>query len=1054
MNSHNSYNPTECSARELQVLTDSGIDMVQGMCIGRSALIVSWIALWLLGLVVPCRAHSGDSLPVKIELFEGMGSKRKVTPRATRDAKTAADDGDLADGNDDTVPEAYQGVRAVTNDQAPDRVYRAPAFGLHRLPFKYDETGVRLLPKGPIVLRASATLSLTQGKHRFVIRTREDASLIVDGKLLGKVNVIALPSDGHNPVRELPNLMVPSLKEFAPGNTELVVSFSADGNPHTFTLETVIGRSGRRPDLGVLAVAVAGPGEDNFRLLGGSRDYQFSDEGWEEYVTELDAYYAELNAQERAEQSARETEYWRRRHDFAKSFIEERNQLEPPAVGDSIPVNNGIDQFVGRQIETAALQHVARHENEQASRPAGRVLFNTDILPILKANCLKCHGHQEKGSLKLDSRSGVLAGGESGEPAVVPGHPERSSLIEMVTAREMPPKGRKLDKQEIELLTRWIQQGADWEQEQSQTIASTHHPTLEELRAAELTPLPKTDDLSFLRRVTLDTVGVIPTEEEVREFRTDNDPERRSRTIDRLLDDPRWADHWVPFWQDILAENPNIVKPNLNNTGAFRWWIYESFYDNKPMDQFVTDLVRMRGDGYIGPAGFGIATQNDAPMAAKAHILGAAFMGIQMKCARCHDAPYQSVRQEDLFNLAAMLTRTSVKVPTSSIVPEAKLSGPASRVQVTLDPNQSIDPQWPFEELVEQPLPTALIRDPSDSREALAACMTSPRNPRFAKTIVNWLWKRYFGKGLVEPAIDWENAHVTHPDLLGYLAQELIRNGYDLKHISRMILNSQTYQRGVLATGNPQAASLFVGHTRRRMTAEQIVDSLHLATGRTIDCEELNMDQDGRRPIKQFINLGKPNRAWEFTSLSNERDRPSLTLPHAQVYVDVLEAYGWNGSRQNPVYHRDHETNILQPAVMSNGIMTQRLTRLTDDHPLTQLAMAAGDLDSLIETLFLKTLGRPPTQPEHRAFADLLEEGFESRVIPESERAPAPQRKRYPYVTWSNHLRSRANEIKDSIARDIELGEPPTRYLNCKWRENFEDGIWALLNSPEMVFIP
>ncbi len=94
------------------------------------------------------------------------------------------------------------------------------------------------------------------------------------------------------------------------------------------------------------------------------------------------------------------------------------------------------------------------------------------------------------------------------------------------------------------------------------------------------------------------------------------------------------------YWQDVLAENPNIINPTLNNTGPFRWWLYESLRDNKPMDLFVTELLRMRGsERFGGPAGFGVASQNDVPMAMKGTVVAAAFLGVEMKCARCHDAP-------------------------------------------------------------------------------------------------------------------------------------------------------------------------------------------------------------------------------------------------------------------------------------------------------------------------------------------------------------------------------------------------------------------------------
>ena len=425
-----------------------------------------------------------------------------------------------------------------------------------------------------------------------------------------------------------------------------------------------------------------------------------------------------------------------------------------------------------------------------------------------------------------------------------------------------------------------------------------------------------------------------------------------------------------------------------------------------------------------------------------------------MKCARCHDAPFQSVKQEELFNVAAMLEGKPIQVPESSLVAPDKLSGHHSLVQVSLEPDEAVEPDWPFSDYSDNALTESLIRNPEDPRDVLAAHMTSPVNMRFAKTIANWAWKRYFGKGLVEPAIDWENADISHPALLDYLARELVGNGYDMKHLCRLILNSHTYQRAILTDPKEAAVDLFASQSRRRMTAEQIVDSLHLATGREIDSEELNMDQDGRRPLYQFINLGKPRRAWEFTSLSNERDRPSLTLPQAQVYVDVLETYGWNGSRQNPIEERDHAANVLQPAVLANGIMSQRLTRLSDQHPLTQLAMQPHDLSDLVDMLFLKTLGRKPSRDESNTYLALLSEGYQDRVVPEKDRTPAPEPIRYPYISWSNHLVSEASEVKEAIARDIEVGEPPTRFLKDRWRKNLEDGLWALINSPEMIFMP
>ena len=140
-----------------------------------------------------------------------------------------------------------------------------------------------------------------------------------------------------------------------------------------------------------------------------------------------------------------------------------------------------------------------------------------------------------------------------------------------------------------------------------------------------------------------------------------------------------------------------MLKPTLNNTGPFRWYIYDSFRDNKPMDRFVTELVAMEGSLYHGgPAGFSMASENDVPMAAKAHIVSKAFLAMELQCARCHDAPYHPFKQEQLFSLAAMLKRAPQKVPTSSSIPTNSNIRVGRIVKVTLPPGSVVKPAWPF----------------------------------------------------------------------------------------------------------------------------------------------------------------------------------------------------------------------------------------------------------------------------------------------------------------------------------------------------------------------
>jgi hypothetical protein len=559
-------------------------------------------------------------------------------------------------------------------------------------------------------------------------------------------------------------------------------------------------------------------------------------------------------------------------------------------------------------------------------------------------------------------------------------------------------------------------------------------------------------DHAFIRRLYLDCLGLTPSREQVAAFVSDQRPDKRSRLIDELLDNPGWADNWVGYWQDVLAENPNIVNPTLNNTGPFRWWLYEALLDNKPLDRFASELILMEGSQrYGGTAGFSVATENDAPLAAKAQNLALAFLAMDMRCARCHDAPHHDFTQEDLFNLAAMLQRGTQTLPKTSTIPGDDKSHASLLVSVTLKPGQKIAPQWPFAEHFRGELPREWLADPADAREELAFRITSPQNTRFAKVLVNRLWQRFFGRGIVEPIDDWEFAKPTHPELLDWLACELVASGYDAKHIARLIFNSQAYQR--VPTSDADKARLFAAPLRRRMTAEQVFDSLLAAAGKEVNLEELNVDVEGTRLEASSISLGRASRAWHFTSMGNERDRPSLSLPGAQTAVTLLEAFGWRASRQDPASYREQEPTVLQPAILANGVIAKRASQMSEDSALVPLALAAETPADFVEAAYLQILSRPPTAEERSLFVELLADGFSQRKTGKPPgRVPGwPDR---DGVSWSNHLQSKSNEIRLERQKQFAKGDPPTTQLSPAWRERAEDLVWTLINSPEFVWIP
>ena len=579
------------------------------------------------------------------------------------------------------------------------------------------------------------------------------------------------------------------------------------------------------------------------------------------------------------------------------------------------------------------------------------------------------------------------------------------------------------------------------------------------LEEAGVRPMPLTTDIEFLRRLSLDVIGVIPTADELRAYIEDPPERRRQRAIERLLSHPGWADHWVPYWQDVLAENPSILKPDLNNSGPFRWWLHQAFSDDLPFDRVVTELIEMEGSLYQGaPRGFAMASLNDAPMAAKADILSQAFLGQKLSCARCHDAPFHPFKQKDLFSVAALLDGNPIELPEASTVP-VREGARKPFVQISLKPGDRIDPHWPFQALSGN----AIVAEPPSntsvaSRHQLASLMVDPQNERFAQVVVNRVWKRYLGRGLVEPAHDWSEAEVSHPRLLRYLSRQFLEGGYDLKHLARLIFSSNVYQRRpdpAAAESGSERAALLAGPVRRRLSAEQLVDSLHVAAGKSLDCEELNLNPLGDRPLRQFVNMGTPRRAWEMTALSNERDRPSLALPRAQALVDVLTTFGWRQARQDPATVRDDGPSPMQTLMLANGPMGTRITRLSDDSGFTRLALEDRRLDELVRETYLRLLSRPPSQDETNVFVDYLQPTYADRRVPGRTLSDVDlSKKTDKRVSWANHMSEESNLIRMEEERTVRMGDEPTAALQPAFRERYEDVVWTLANSPEFKIIP
>lgn len=906
-----------------------------------------------------------------------------------------------------------------------------------RVPLRYDDWGIRSEWKSPLLVRFAADVELPPGQRQVLLRTRGLAKLWVDGELVAETKPAQTSArDGEEKVTPLAEPPHPGVRVKSYRQQEVFGGIDIEA-PRTarVVLELIVGGKGQRTETGEVVVALENEAGNSFSVL--QSGIALTDAECEPVLAAIEAELAAFDDANRRRAAASRDEFWAKRHAVAKDWASRNPAPEIPGAG------HPVDAFLKAKIERAL--------SAAAGGSADAQRFHSEVLPILREACFRCHGEKEKGGLKLNSRERVLAGGESDFPTVVPGKPDESELIERVRTSDedlvMPPTGDGLSDDQIVTMETWIRDGAPWP-------AAPVDPD-------KLTIAEKVDDSAFVRRIHLDLVGLPPTEAAARGFLADEDPDKRTKLIDRLLADERRADHEISEWLDLLAENPTLINASLNSTGPFRFFLHDALRDRKPLDRLITELILMRGDvGRGGSAGFALAAENDAPFAEKAHIVASAFLGVELQCARCHDSPYHSTTQQDLYSLAAMFERKPVTVPATSRVPAGFFEEKAreSLIQVSLKPDTAIKPEWPFAEVTgvrEGENLAQLTEKPHDSRERLAALITSPDNRRFPRVVVNRLWKRLMGAGFVEPVHDWEGRVASHPQLLDWLAHELVSNGYDLTHVTRLIVTSEAYQRA--PTGQNLAAGpeerFFSAPDPRRLTAEQIVDSLHASAGAAIDSEELTFVYDGRRTLEKRQTVGVPVRAWNFVSLNNERDRPGLALPRAQAVADVLEAFGWTGSRQKPIPHRDQDPNVLQPGILANGVLTQNLSRAAVGSELAQLAVDVDSAQQLLDSIFLRFLSRPPSANESADFLPALEAGFETRLVTGKIVMPnAPEL--LPLVTWFNHGVSQSNTIQLEHERRVRRGPPVDPRLEPAWRVVYEDVIWSLINHREFVWIP
>lgn len=338
------------------------------------------------------------------------------------------------------------------------------------------------------------------------------------------------------------------------------------------------------------------------------------------------------------------------------------------------------------------------------------------------------------------------------------------------------------------------------------------------LKKVGMPPSNVSDDSTYLRRVTLDIAGRLPTVKEAELFLEDNSTNKRVVLVDRLISTEEYAEFFANKWSSLLR-NKRSNGAQLRTTMAFYDWIKESFYNNKPYDRFVRQILAASGDIKQSPptAWFKQVNSQQAQMEDASQL----FLGTRLQCAQCHHHPYEKWSQNDYYRFMAFFSR--VGKANAGRPGEDMVFHRAGIAQVTnKKTNKPVKPAG----LGSGELIVAAADDP---RHLLVDWMKTDENRLFSKTLVNRYWKHFFGRGLVDPEDDFRSTNpATHPKLLNALADYFEKSNYNLKELVRVIANSSTYQlSSVPNEHNSRDKHYFSRFQPKRLTAEVLYDSLN-----------------------------------------------------------------------------------------------------------------------------------------------------------------------------------------------------------------------------------
>ncbi len=457
----------------------------------------------------------------------------------------------------------------------------------------------------------------------------------------------------------------------------------------------------------------------------------------------------------------------------------------------------------------------------------------------------------------------------------------------------------------------------------------------QKLQRLNITPSPVCDDHTFLRRATTDISGRIPTLEEVNAFLADTSADKRSKLIDRLLEEPEFADHWANKWADLLRPNPYHV--GIKATFNYDHWIRQSFHDRKPWDQFVRELLTARGGTFRD--GSVVMFRDRRQPEELTTLVSQLFIGVRLDCAKCHHHPFEVWGQDDFYSFAAYFSKigrkgTGISAPISGSE-EFVFTGTSGSVTHPVT-GATMTPRPLFGE-------APPVVEGQDQRESLAAWITSPNNHLFAQVMSNRVWADLLARGFVEPVDDLRATNPpTNGPLLKALGEHFRDSGFSITELIRVVANSHVYQLSSLPNETNAADTRnYSRHYRHRLRAEVLLDAVSLVTGVPQEFDAMPPDSSAKQ-------------LWTHRS-------DSL----------FLDTFGRPDPNQDPPCERMSDSTVVQSLHLMNSEKLYRDIG-SDNGTAKSLADSEKSAEEISAELYARVFGRKPTVEETALVTELL----------------------------------------------------------------------------------